>query len=129
MNQLPKETYLILEQLFELVGLSDSEQEENIEAFERILLSRMVKAVMKKLSEDEGKKLAALANNSEGNKNKQEEVRKMLESSLNKSEVTNLYTKVSSQLFNEVLQEEYKEATDEQKTKLEKLFKMEKLKS
>lgn len=125
MTQLPKDIYSLFQRVLDVLEIPNSEQGKDVEQFERVVFKEFSTLLMKKLPEQERKKIAQLAN-SAGNEGKStEELEKKLSSWLNKEEVVGVYKKASERIFKEFLQEAFKDANEEQKKRLKEMFKAE----
>lgn len=129
MTQLSESTYGALRFLLSLLDVGEEEAKKEVEVFERGLTARVVDKLLQKLPEAERKPVAELANNvGEGQEN-QEELTQKMKTLFNAKEIAGVYTQEGEAFFKEVLKEEYQKATEEQKKKLEEMFKINSLSS
>lgn len=127
MSQLPKGFLSSLDKVLEMIGVDYEEKVAIKRDFEETLLARFSAAAIQKLSSQEQKEIVELANAADTDEKKQE-LQKKLFTLLNAEEVKGLMQKSADKLFGEFLQNLYNETTDEQKGKLEEMFKPEVLK-
>jgi len=127
MTQLPNQTYGALRFLLDLLGVEKQEIEKEVEVFEEGLQLKVIERLAKRLAENDKKPLMELANKVGEKSAKQEELVAMLKNLFNENEVKEAYVKSGEEFFNEVLKEEYGKATEEQKKKIEEMFKKEAL--
>ena len=126
MTKFPKETYSIIFQIFSTLGFNQEEQNTRVTAFEKEAFNRFLTAIVTKLPEQERATVVNLANNASTDEEKKQ-LKQKLASWLNEDETLRLFTKITDELTKEMLQNLYKDATEEQKTKLEEKFKKEAL--
>lgn len=127
MTQLPQESFELVNQVFDVIGLSEEEKAEYRDKFEKLLLARFAAAVIKKLPQSEAKTVADLANSVQTDEQRQA-LQAKLSQWLNPQETKNLLQKVSDEVFAEFVKTVYDTAHDNQKKKLETIFKPEALK-
>lgn len=127
MTYLPKERYIYLGKVFEVLDFSKEEVERYVERFDDALMKKVVGAVVKKLPEQKRRAVVEVANKATESKSGQKKLKEKLTYWFNEDEIKRLFDKVSAELFRECLQNAYKQATEEQKKKLEEMFKPEAL--
>lgn len=124
MLTLPEKNYSILKQVLELLGFSEEDQKRVIEEFERSLLTDLAGAVARKLPEHEQKEFIEFLNSSL-EKDLRSEIEDKVSSWMNEEEIFALFQKVADKAFADLLPDLYKKATEEQKKRLEEMFKKE----
>ncbi len=128
MTQLPETAYKILNQILEVLELTDEEKDEYKEKFEENILQKFSEAIVKKLPPEVAKETAEKANGA-----KSEADKKLLQQKLSEwltpEESQELFTKIAEEYFGEFVKVAYDTATGEQKLKLEAMFPQEVLKS
>lgn len=125
MTFFPDETYSVLYQVFDVLGLSSEQKREYTDAFEKRLTKKFLDAVYMKLPEQERQPLITLANTATTDDQK-EQVKAKFKEWLTADEVKSLFRKISDDEFNAFLKYVYANtASKEQKKKLEEVFKIE----
>ena len=124
MAKFPDKVYALLNEVFAWFEFSEEEIKKHTKDLEQALFGRFVDKTMRKLPKQERKPIVELANS--GNK---EELNKKMEQWFNKDEVKRMWQKSTTETFTEMLLNLYKDATEEQKKKLEEKFKPEIFKS
>jgi len=124
MTQISQKFYAALDDVFNAVDLTDEEKVKFGDEFEKMLMAKYAVAMVEKLPEQERKGVVELANAATTEEQKKTLKEKVAPWFADK-ELENLFKKTADSLFEDLLKKTYRAATDEQKKKLEEMFKKE----
>lgn len=127
MSDTSTQSFEVLRQVLEVLEFSGEDMQKTIDKFEKTLLLEYFGAIVKKLPPDQSREIAGLLKEGLNDENKVLAQKKVAEW-VNPQELTYLYKKISEGLFSDSLKFLYKSATEEQKQKLEEMFRPEVLK-